>query len=346
MYGSQAVQQTIEDEKASGYNSFGGESIFNNPNSQKSRMEYVQNILDRLREGKGWGDYSASDIFGSKVKPALFENAEYQPIDYGQVQGKTIGDNAANLPAIESLVGSINDSLRGDSTLRIEQFAPGFLDNLKILTDSSRALSSGQLPYSDVLDIVSNRQELGNTLGTAGTFGNATLKDLGLSRLSAMQTGSEMMARIANLTESIDPIGQRSRPQDFTLLPSQTVPLKQQDTQFGASYDQMERILAQQSEQNANLLNAAADPAARGIFGAEFAAKTGTPMGGGSSAGGGTDWAGLIGSLYGGYRQSQQGGGGYNPYQVAGSGQRYNPDAGAGFGSSSSAVGGYDEMMF
>jgi hypothetical protein len=202
------------------------------------------------------------------------------------------------------------------------------------MSSSSKALLGGQLPYSDVLDIVGNRQELGNTLGTAGTYTGATLKDLGLSRLQAQQTGSEMMSRIGNLVESIDPISQRSRPQDWTLAPQQTVPLAQQDAQFGASFGQMERILAQQSEQNANVLNAAADPAARGIFGAEFALKTGTPIGG--AAAGGTDWGALIGGLYQAYQGYQKGqnqaGGAYGGSAATGQ-QRYNPDS---YGSGSS----------
>jgi hypothetical protein len=326
MYGYQAIVDTINNEKATGYNSFGGESIFNNPNSEKSRMEYVQGMLDEVRRGD-WNGYNASDIFGSKVQPALFQNAPYNPIDYGDVQGKTVGDNRKNLPDILGLTSDINNALRADSAFRIEQFAPGFGDNLRTMTNSAKALLGGRLPYSDVMDIVSNRQELGNTMGTAGTFTNATLKDLGISQLQAQQTGSEMMSRIGNLVESVDPIGQRSRPQDWTLSPSQTVPLKQQDTQFGASYDQMERILAQQSEQNANVLNAAPDPSGRGLFGAQFSMKTGTPLGGSGSTGAGSfDWGGLISGIYGAYRSSQSGGA--NPYSAGEQpAQRYNPDS-------------------
>ena len=326
MYGYQAIVETINSEKASGYNSFGGESIFNNPDSLKSRNEYVQQMLDDLRKGD-WNGYNASDVFGSKVEPALFRNAPYNPIDYGEVQGKTIADNRSNLPNILGLTADINNALRADSAFRIEQFAPGFGDNLRTMTNSAKALLGGRLPYSDVMDIVSNRQQLGNTLGTAGTFTNATLKDLGLSQLQAQQTGAEMMSRITNLVESVDPIGQRSRPQDWTLAPQQTVPLKQADTQFGASYDQMERILAQQSEQNANVLNAAPDPAGRGLFGAQFTMKTGTPFGGtGASAAGSFDWSGLVSGIYGAYRNSQTGA--TNPYGTGGdSTQRYNPDS-------------------
>ena len=70
MYGYQAIVDTINNEKATGYNSFGGESIFNNPDSVKSRNEYVQTMLDDLRRGD-WNGYNASQIFGSKVQPAL-----------------------------------------------------------------------------------------------------------------------------------------------------------------------------------------------------------------------------------------------------------------------------------
>ena len=327
MYGYQAIVDTINNEKATGYNSFGGESIFNNPDSVKSRNEYVQTMLDDLRRGD-WNGYNASAIFGDKVKPALFENAPYEPIDYGDVQGKTVSDNRENMPNILGLTADINNALRADSAFRIEQFAPGFGDNLRTMTNSAKALLGGRLPYSDVMDIISDRQAAGNAIGTAGTFTNATLKDLGLSQLQAQQTGSEMMSRIGNLVESVDPIGQRSRPQDWTLAPNQTVPLKQQDTQFGASYDQMERILAQQSEQNANVLNAAPDPSGRGLFGAQFTMKTGTPFGGTGAAGGaaGFDWGSLISGIYGAYRSSQQGGAG----GAAAGGtttDRYNPDS-------------------
>mgnify|MGYP003441746832 CR=1 FL=1 len=324
MYGYQAIVDTINNEKATGYNSFGGESIFNNPDSVKSRNEYVQTMLDDLRRGD-WNGYNASAIFGDKVKPALFENAPYEPIDYGDVQGKTVSDNRENMPNILGLTADINNALRADSAFRIEQFAPGFGDNLRTMTNSAKALLGGRLPYSDVMDIISDRQAAGNNIGTAGTFTNATLKDLGLSQLQAQQTGSEMMSRIGNLVESVDPIGQRSRPQDWTLAPNQTVPLKQQDTQFGASYDQMERILAQQSEQNANVLNSAPDPAGRGLFGAQFAVNTGTPYGG-TSAASSVDWGSPISGIYGAYRNSQQGA--PNPYSAGGNTQgRFVPDS-------------------
>lgn len=278
-------------------------------------------------------DYDASAVFGTKPKAAEFVNKAYNPVDYGEVQNKTINDNLGSLPDILKLITQINSINRADSALRVETFAPGFGQNLRTMTDSARALVGGQLPYQDVLDIVSDRQELGNTLGTAGTYGAATLKDFGLSRLQAMQTGAEMMSRIGNLIESIDPVASRSRAQDFTLSPTQTVPLAQADAQFGASYDQMERILKQQSEQNKYLLEAAPDPAERGMFGAEFAARTGQPVdaaGGGGGWASSVNWGQLASQIYGAYRSTQTGSGG-TTQQAPATTERYNPDSNWGY---------------
>jgi len=245
-------------------------------------------------------------IFGSVPEAAMFETKPYVPINYGQVQLNTVNDNLTALPKINDLTAQLNQSLRADSGLRIEQFAPGFQANLKTLTNAAGSLVNGQLPYSDVMDIVANRGELAGSLGTPGTATNATLKDLGLSRLSAMQSGADMMTRIGNLVEQIDPISQRSRAVDWTLNPSQTVPLAQADAQFGASYDQMERSLVQQSEQNANNLAAMADPAAAGMFGAQMQLAGGAPYGGGGANIGGQVLNGL-GSALNAYRSISAG---------------------------------------
>ncbi len=255
-----------------------GYSIYSS-NQQSNAAEDAQARQQSMLDGA-----DGRAIFGSVPEAALFETKPYVPINYGQVQATTINDNITALPKIDELTSALNASLRADSGLRIENFAPGFQANLKTLTNAAGSLVNGRLPYSDVMDIVANRGELAGSLGTPGTATNATLKDLGLSRLSAMQSGADMMTRIGNLVEQIDPISQRSRAVDWTLNPSQTVPLAQADAQFGATYDQMERSLSQQSEQNANNLAAMADPAAAGMFAANMQLAGGAPYGSGGGA--------------------------------------------------------------
>ena len=255
-----------------------GYSIYSS-NKQSNAAEDAQARQQSMLDGA-----DGRAIFGSVPEAALFETKPYVPINYGQVQATTINDNITALPKIDELTSALNASLRADSGLRIENFAPGFQANLKTLTNAAGSLVNGRLPYSDVMDIVANRGELAGSLGTPGTATNATLKDLGLSRLSAMQSGADMMTRIGNLVEQIDPISQRSRAVDWTLNPSQTVPLAQADAQFGATYDQMERSLSQQSEQNANNLAAMADPAAAGMFAANMQLAGGAPYGSGGGA--------------------------------------------------------------
>jgi len=64
-------------------------------------------------------DYDASDVFGRRVKAAEFQNRPYSPVDYGDVQLDTIGDNAGALPDILKLVTAINQAQRADGVLRL-----------------------------------------------------------------------------------------------------------------------------------------------------------------------------------------------------------------------------------
>jgi len=287
-----------------------GASLYNGSQQRKQQRKQAQAAQSandaQARQRSMLDGADGRAIFGSVPEAALFKTKPYVPINYGQVQATTINDNITALPKIDELTSALNASLRADSGLRIENFAPGFQANLKTLTNAAGSLVNGRLPYSDVMDIVANRGELAGSLGTPGTATNATLKDLGLSRLSAMQSGSDMMTRIGNLVEQIDPISQRSRAVDWTLNPSQTVPLAQADAQFGATYDQMERILSQQSEQNANNLAAMADPAAAGMFAANMQLAGGAPYGGGGANIGGQVLNGL-GSALNAYRSISAG---------------------------------------
>ena len=166
-----------------------GVSLYNG-SQQRKQAQAAQSANDAQQSMLDGADGRA--IFGSVPEAALFETKPYVPINYGQVQATTINDNITALPKIDELTSALNASLRADSGLRIENFAPGFQANLKTLTNAAGSLVNGRLPYSDVMDIVANRGELAGSLGTPGTATNATLKDLGLSRLSAMQSGADM----------------------------------------------------------------------------------------------------------------------------------------------------------
>jgi hypothetical protein len=186
--------------------------------------------------------------------------------------------------------------------------------------NNASELLNGRLPFDDVMGIVSNRQELSNTLGTPGTSTNATLKDLGMSRLSAMNQGGDMMSRIAQLAQMIDPMEQRSRPQDWMTTPSQTIPWKIGEQEFGATLEANQAMFAHGVEQNNAVLKATGDPSLINNFGANYLQSVagGAPASGGQAQGGGVNYAQIaqmLGQAYQAYQgQGGGGGGGANYY--------------------------------
>jgi hypothetical protein len=124
-------------------------------------------------------------------------------------------------------------------------------------------LMNGQLPYDDVLNAVSNRAALTNSLGIGGTAQPATLKDLGIGQLDAMKTGGSMMQQMVGMAETISPIGRYMTPQMMMLTPLDRIKMSMEQNQ-----------LIQQSDQNKNNLEA-------------LGASNLAPSGGGGSGGGG-----------------------------------------------------------
>lgn len=261
------------------------------------------------------------DIFGSIPEAVPYEMVSYTPVDYGQVQMDTIHQQNTAFPDINALTNRINAALRQGAATRINGWSPGFTKNLARMGNTAGSLLQGRLPYEDVLGIVNDRQSLSNTLGTPGGSTNATLKDLGLSRMDAIDQGSTMMGRIASLSETIDPIARHSRPQDWMYTPSQSIPWKIQEQQFATQLEAEQAMYAHQTEQNAAVLAAMGDPSAMNQFGAQYLMS----MQGGSGAalGQGLSQLGGLAMQYGMWNQNRQNqmpqGYGYN--------QSFRPDA-------------------
>lgn len=158
-----------------------------------------------------------------------------------------------------------NQANAGLSLNRLEAFSPGLGGSFSNLGAVTRDLTAGRLPFEDVLDIVSDRQELSGALGTPGGSTNATLADLGLSRLDAITQGSNMFNSLVNTANSLAP---QSNAGDFFL-----------STQQRLSAEQTQRAREQAAAQSAAFINASPDPAAAGLFDADTAAALATVNG-------------------------------------------------------------------
>lgn len=175
--------------------------------------------------------------------------AEYEPVNFGEEQLRTIQDNWNNRDAIRGLNGLTNTIIRQEDMRRIGKFVPGFKQFLQQESANTGSLLRGELPYDDVLGIASKNNNLAGALGVPGTGMPATLKDLGVSRLGAMQSGQGMLQSMIGQAEQVSPISRYSRPQDYMLYPNQTIP-----------WEIEQRQLEQQSLQNKYNLEAGISP--------------------------------------------------------------------------------------
>ena len=113
------------------------------------------------------------------------------------------------------------------------------------------------------MDIVSDRSSLAASLGTPGGSFPATLKDLGISRLQAQQTGFSMFTAFANtLQTSISPTPNFARGDE--LLPF---------TSLTAGQRVQGELQAQQQAQEAEFIRSLENPAAAELFNQDFLAQ-------------------------------------------------------------------------
>lgn len=264
--------------------------------------------------------YFADD--GTVVTPKA---APYEPIDFGEHQIDTIMGNYDALPYIEGLTKKTNNLITDESMRRAKRLIPGYKSSMKTLGNATGSLLNGQIPYEDALGIVSDRAELANGLGIPGTSTNATLKDLGISRLGALNQGAGLLGNMVSMAEQISPRGGYANPQSMMLQPSQTLPLAMQQAQ-----------LEQQSGQNVNNLGALA--ASDLTPGPNPVASIGAGLSG-------------IGGAIGTYGATQPGaGGGYGTRSAAAtaapyaSGISYAP--GIGYTPQAAPVGGYSYFSY
>lgn len=301
----------------------------------------AQSFLSRMAGG-GMG--SLEEMFGSKLDPEAFL---YHPVDITQSQLDTIQGNIRAFPSALQLTNSVNPSIWRNDLNRIRELMPTYDDSRDLFLGATKSLLAGQLPFQDVEDIVSNRSGISGMLGTPGGGRNATLRDLGMSRLQATQTGGSMFQQFVQMAEQISPVGAQMRPQQMMFSPQERL-----------NADIEQRALQQQGMASAEMARAMPDPAQNALanaqIGLQFAGLGGNFSGGagmgmqglgqGIAAAGGMFGA-LAGqrqqqptpSLYGGMNISASPFGGQQSY-YGGGGGGYSPSAPQAY--SASVIGG------
>lgn len=222
-------------------------------------MSAFKKMRDQLLKGDYLGKYGLTDVFGDKPDAVL-----YDPINLDeQLFNAARGNTAAN-PFVSDLISGTNALNQREDLARVSNFLPEFTRSLSSYEGATRDLIEGRLPFEDVLGITSNQAELGASLGTAGTRTNATLKDLGIARLSAIEKGGGMFQNmLGSLASSVSPLSSQFLAQGSYLTPQNRVNTELQQAQ-----------LNQQSGQSAAFMAAAPDPGISQLWNTNFALRS------------------------------------------------------------------------
>ena len=177
------------------------------------------------------------------------EAARYKPVNFNEEQMNTVMGNLNAMPWIQKLMSAQNIAVKREDMSRAQKLIPGFKDSMRITGGAANSLLRGQLPFDDALDIVADRSGLTGAIGTPGTAAPATLRDLGLSRLDAIKSGSGLMQGMVSMAETVSPISRYSTGKESMLSPSDRIKMAMEQNQ-----------LIQQSDQSAFNLEAGISP--------------------------------------------------------------------------------------
>ena len=190
-----------------------------------------------------------SDLRNGDLLGDVPDAAPYEQINLSEEQINSILANIGALPNMQHLVSSTNRGITKDALDRAKRMIPGYMNSMRTMGSNAEDLLSGRLPFEDVMDIAGDRNSMTGALGIPGTGGAATLKDLGLSRMDAMKSGTGMLGDMISMAETVSPRGGYMTPQSMMVSPMERIKMQTE-----------QNTLDQQSRQNANNLAAQADP--------------------------------------------------------------------------------------
>lgn len=225
------------------------------------------------------------------------EAALYEPVDFNNEQLKAIFANEAALPAIQNLLRKNNGIITADALKRANKLIPGYSASMRQMGLNANDLISGRLPSDVIEKVVGDRAQVSSGVNIPGLAGPATLKDLGLTSLDAINQGTGMLGKMVSMAETISPRASYMTPQSSMISPGERIRLTME-----------QNALIQQSEQNKNNLEAGVPPGEMARLGLQLSQPPVQDV----------NWAQLGGSVaqgllsaYGQYKMGQGGGGTY-----------------------------------
>jgi len=221
--------------------------------AEAAREELVEDVLAgnfRAREAtddlEAFEGFGLEDVFGTRV----------DEIDTLESQRRALS-NAVNVQSdLDRFLRDQQFNNTDRNIARAARIDPNFSDNLGTLSNQARALLRGELPQ-DVLDErIRDRAQISAGTGVAGTAREATLRDLGLDSLDAINRGASLFQQANDIREQVDPISGRLNTRDFFIDPTRQIGIDDRNSQVRATFD----------------------PAANQIFGIDLQGRTQTEI--------------------------------------------------------------------
>jgi hypothetical protein len=275
--------------------------------AEKNRQNAQSGASAYLKKLRGSGSAYLAEAFGSKLNPEEFL---YNPVDLTQSQLDTIAGNLKAIPGAVKIQDKVNPAIWRNDTNRIRNLMPGFDAARDSYVGTMTDLQGGNLPFSDVQDLISTRASGSGVLASPGGSRNATLRDLGMGRMDAMREGNSMFGNFVQIAQQISPVERQFNPQQMFFTPQQR-----------AELDIQQAALEQAGSASAELARAMPNPAENALVNAQMAlnsANVGNPGNGSSAWSSALNILGGAVSAYGGARGMQDnnnnnGWGGYTP---------------------------------
>jgi hypothetical protein len=280
--------------------------------AEKSRMGAQAGAaayLDKLRNS---GSAYLAEAFGSRLNPEEFL---YNPVDLTQSQLDTIQGNLSAIPGAVRMQDRVNPAIWRNDQNRIRSLMPGFDAARDSYVGTMASLQAGQLPFSDVQDLINTRASGSGVLAAPGGSRNATLRDLGMGRMDAMREGNSMFGNFVQISQQISPVERQFNPQEMFFTPQQR-----------ADADIQQATLEQAGRASAEIARAMPNPAENALVNAQMALNASNIANPGSGASPWSSALSILGgatSAYGSARSMQGMGdnsfGGYSPQGWMGS---------------------------
>lgn len=217
-----------------------------NARARLSSIEGVTNLRNELIEDAGngnyLGQYGYEDIFGSRQDELSLDDATLD----------SIATNTRNFAETDAYTRRVNDTVSDQAIDRAVRFDPNFNRNVASLSNTSRSLLRGEIPEDVSRELLRDRAEFSVTNGVPGSYGAATARDLGLTRLDLQRQGADFFNQVNGIRDQVDPISRHLSQRNYVIDPT---------AQLGI-------------EEYNNQIRAQADPAAAQLFGLEIQGGT------------------------------------------------------------------------